>query len=259
MRKMFTSAILCAALSLTFTACLDEEKDNAKSDMPEQGSTFCSAEMPEDFTPDGRTSGATQKNTQWTKGQTIRIKFLNGSATLQNKVRTFATAWLTHANLKFQWVASSQTSDIKILFSADGYWSTLGIQCRNVAQRQPSMNLAFTSATSDATIKEVTLHEFGHALGMIHEHQNPAVNISWNKEVVYAELGGPPNNWTRAQVDHNLFNPQAASQTNFSAYDRLSIMHYQIPARWTTNGFSVGANTDLSSTDKSFIASIYPF
>ena len=49
------------------------------------------------------------------------------------------------------------------------------------------------------------LHEFGHALGLIHEHQNPIQAIDWNKPAVIADLSGPPNNWDRDTIEHNMF------------------------------------------------------
>jgi len=41
------------------------------------------------------------------------------------------------------------------------------------------------------------LHEIGHALGLLHEHQSPFAGIHWDDEAVYAELAGPPNFWSR--------------------------------------------------------------
>lgn len=35
-------------------------------------------------------------------------------------------------------------------------------------------------------------HEFGHALGLAHEHQNPAGGIEWNEEVILRNLMGRP-------------------------------------------------------------------
>jgi len=48
------------------------------------------------------------------------------------------------------------------------------------------------------------------------------------------------------------------NQTNFTALDKNSIMMYPIPAKWTTNGFTVGLNNNLSETDKAFIRQQYP-
>lgn len=52
----------------------------------------------------------------------------------------------------------------------------------------------------------VVYHEFGHALGLAHEHQHPHDNctdeIDWPR--AYAFYAAAPNNWTSEQVDANL-------------------------------------------------------
>ena len=104
----------------------------------------------------------------------------------------------------------------------------------------------------------VVLHEFGHAIGLGHEHQNPVGGIQWNKPAVYAELAGPPNFWPPEVVDHNLFNTYSREQTIGTDLDPLSIMMYPIDQNWTLNDFSVGFNPDLSAVDKAFVAELYP-
>jgi hypothetical protein len=105
----------------------------------------------------------------------------------------------------------------------------------------------------------VVVHEFGHVLGFIHEHQSPAAGIPWNKEKVYAYFGGPPNNWSREKVDVNIFNAYAVTETNSSSYDRLSIMHYFFPQELVTDGSQFTRNTSLSTTDMQFSRQVYPF
>jgi len=68
-----------------------------------------------------------------------------------------------------------------------------------------------------------------------------------------------PNYWDQETVDINIFETYSSTQTNFSAYDPESIMHYPIPAELTLNGYEIGWNRVLSETDKAFIATIYPF
>ena len=69
---------------------------------------------------------------------------------------------------------------------------------------------------------------------------------------------GPPNNWTKEMVDRNIFAKYSKTITNFSQYDKNSIMHYGIPNELTIGDFEVGWNTVLSEVDKEFITDQYP-
>jgi hypothetical protein len=149
---------------------------------------------------------------------------------------------------------------IRVSFRYPGSWSVIGTTCRQIIdQGQPTMNYGWlTPDTSDDEVQRVVLHEFGHALGLIHEHQNPGGQIHWNRQQVIQDLSGPPNNWDLETIEHNMFQPYAAAETNFTDLDPDSIMMYPIPERWTTDSFSVGLNSDLSATDRQFIREQYP-
>ena len=99
------------------------------------------------------------------------------------------------------------------------------------------------------------LHEFGHAIGLVHEHQNPAGGIEWNEDVVIRDLSGPPNNWTVEQIRHNVLNKYSVDQIRGTEFDRNSIMLYFFPDAWVKNGQGTKENNDLSSQDTAFIAS----
>jgi hypothetical protein len=101
-------------------------------------------------------------------------------------------------------------------------------------------------------------HEIGHSQGQNHEHQSPAAEIPWDREAVYQYYAGPPNYWTMAQVDHNIFMRYDHIQTNSSAFDQASIMLYPIPPEFTNGKLSVGWNRTLSATDRAFIRQLYP-
>src|SRR5947207_15145721 len=99
------------------------------------------------------------------------------------------------------------------------------------------MNYGWLKSTStDAEYSSVMLHEFGHALGMIHEHQSPANGIKWNKEAVIKALSGPPNYWDLPTIQFNVFDRYSATQTQFTQFDPKSIMLYSFPKEWTLNG-----------------------
>lgn len=203
------------------------------------------------------------KKTMWTPGEVIAIAFIDGQAAVQSKVLAVAKEWTAEmggpANLQFTRSNDAKAADIRVSFAQRGSWSTLGTTCRRVPKDRPTMNFGWlTPETSENDLRRVVLHEFGHALGMVHEHLQPNAGIPWDKERVYEELSGPPNDWDEQTIDTNMFDAFAAKEMNATKFDRDSIMLYPIPARWTTNGFSVGLNSAISAMDKQFIAQNYP-
>ena len=80
-----------------------------------------------------------------------------------------------HGELRFEWVESGP-AEIRIAFrQGNGSWSHLGTFCRQITDDdEPTMNYGWlTPDSDDVELRSVVLHEFGHALGLIHEHQNP--------------------------------------------------------------------------------------
>lgn len=205
------------------------------------------------------TKAALVKAAKWNSGDIITVSFLDGIQSVQEKVKQVAETWvaLGMANLEFDFRNDPDTM-IRISFLRPGSWSYIGTECRFIAPNEPTMNYGWLDENStDEDIRRVVLHEFGHALGLIHEHQSPAGGINWNRQQVIADLSSPPNSWSLQTIEHNMFEPQATNETNFTALDGSSIMMYPIPARWTTDGYSVGLNSDLSETDKTFIRQQY--
>ena len=195
--------------------------------------------------PGARTRAAFEIAKLWDLGKTLRVRFMGGTQQQKDIVKQFAPQWAEHANLKI--VFSNDTNaEIRITFDEnDGAWSYIGTDCADIPITQPTMNLGWQD-------EGVVLHEFGHAIGLIHEHQNPVGGIQWNKPAVIADLSGPPNFWDPPTIEHNMFATYDQNQINGTALDNKSIMLYAIPQSWTTNGFSSQPNETLSDTDKKF-------
>lgn len=194
----------------------------------------------------------------WKPGRTLRVRFLDGDLAVQQRVQSFAQEWSTYANIHFAF-GNDPNAEIRISFRQAGSWSYIGTDALSIPKNQPTMNFGWlTPATPNDEYSRVVIHEFGHALGCIHEHQNPSTNIPWNKPAVYDYYAGPPNNWTKEQVDINLFTRYSADITQFSAFDPESIMLYPIPNEFTEGDFEVGWNRVLSKTDKGYVATLYP-
>lgn len=208
--------------------------------------------------PGGPTTEANgPANKLWTNGSTIKVKFIGGSTIVRNKVIQYAKSWEASANVTFSFVADNAAADIKVGFASGGSWSYIGTTSK---QYSPSMNYGwFTDTTSDTEFRRTITHEFGHALGLNHEQSHPDANIPWNTQAVYNYYMGPPNNWTKAQVDFNVLSVESRTGLNYTAYDSSSIMHYAVQAQFTTNNTTIAANnTTISAKDVLYMKTYYP-
>jgi hypothetical protein len=189
----------------------------------------------------------------WMNGSTLRVRFIGGTPTQRAKVKEQAGWWSAHANLKFEF-NDAPDAEIRITFDEnDGAWSYIGTDCRNIPLNEATMNLGFLDGGTVA-------HEFGHAIGLAHEHQNPAGGIQWNEPVVVREMAKSPNFWDEATTRHNILRKYSLDQINGTAFDPKSIMLYFFPPEWTLNGIGTRANEVLSEIDRQFIAGakMYP-
>ncbi len=196
----------------------------------------------------------------WGLGQTISIAFLEGDPHLQERVEAAARGWLNAGvNLRFVFTKDPANAQVRIAFAqGQGSWSYIGTDCRN-HRGEPTMNFGWlTPASSDDDVRSVVLHEFGHMIGLIHEHQNPDRAIRWNRPAVIRDLSGPPNHWTEPVIQHNIFDVYDPKEVTGTPLDPKSIMMYRIPAAWTLDGFSTEFNGDLSATDVRTAARVYP-
>jgi hypothetical protein len=203
--------------------------------------------------PGGRTRAISPIGKAWMNGSTLRVRFMGGTSAQQKLVREQANWWTQHANLKFDF-NDATNAEIRIAFNDDdGAWSYIGTDCRGIPLNEPTMNLGFLDGGTAA-------HEFGHTIGLAHEHQNPAGGIQWNEQVVIREMKKSPNFWDEATTRHNILRKYGVDQLNGTQFDPDSIMLYFFPSSWTTNSIGTKENDVLSALDKQFIASakMYP-
>ncbi len=201
----------------------------------------------------GRVRAISPIGKTWINGSTLRVRFMGGTASQKALVKEQAAWWTQHANLKFEF-NDAPNAEIRITFDPnDGAWSYVGTDARGIPLDQPTMNLGFMDGGT-------TAHEFGHAIGLAHEHQNPAGGIQWKEDEVIRAMAGSPNFWDAETTRHNILRKYSADQVNGTAFDPKSIMLYFFPSSWTTNGIGTDANEVLSPVDREFVAGakMYP-
>ena len=180
----------------------------------------------------------------------LTVLFLDGTDDEKALVKQVAPEWSKHADIRFEFVESG-SSDIRIKFDpGGGHWSYVG---KHAKGHDTTMNLALRGERYQ---EMVILHEFGHALGLMHEHTSPVAPIQWDEAVVIKEVK-EKQGWSEQEIRHNILNRLSEEQTNFTEFDRDSIMIYPIPDRWTIDDFETGYNTSLSAMDKYFIGVLY--
>jgi hypothetical protein len=186
--------------------------------------------------------------TKWPNGATIRVRFLDGNADQRTYISRVASQWTLHANLTFTF-CDDEDAEIQVsLDPAGGAWSRVGNLAEEADPGEPTLNLGWLD-------DGVVLHEFGHAIGLGHEHMNPLGGLVWNEEVVLEWFAGPPNEWDEETTRRNVLEPYARSDFFLGTeYDPSSIMVYAIPAAWLAHGEAVARTTRLSDGDIAFIS-----
>ncbi len=171
----------------------------------------------------------------WNIGQTVRVKLMGGSPFVRERVERYAQEWTSYANIRFRFVERYEYAEIRVAFDRGGSWSLIGRDALWIPFDFATMNFGwFDDNTEETEFSRTVLHEFGHALGLRHEHQSPASGIQWNREKAYEHFYSEYG-WSRGEVDSQVFERASVNSTNYSTYDSQSIMHYYVPplSRWT--------------------------
>lgn len=212
---------------------------------------------PDHFT--ALTRMATEVSKEWQNGRVISIAFMGGKKEVRDRITRHAKTWMEYANITFDFTVRRNPADVRIAFDTnDGSWSLMGTGLLSEDKTKSTMNFGWlTPTTDDLEYNRVVLHEFGHTLACIHEHERPDNGIPWDKPKVYAYYKRT-NDWSEEEVDEQVFSKYNKSQIRANRLDKKSIMMYPVPEALTKGAYKIGWNEALSEGDKKFIAKLYP-
>lgn len=200
---------------------------------------------------------------KWLNGTELTYCFVEGAKSQRTVVKKAFAKWKSlKIGLTFVEVTDPQEALIRIGFDhSDGSWSYVGRDNLTIPKDERTMNFGWDLAADDYGMS-TALHEIGHAIGFEHEHQSPFSGIEWNKAAVYKEFTGPPNKWTKSQIDSNIIAKLPANKVKGSTWDPDSIMEYEFgpglvatPEAYQDGIYPSGA---LSKLDIAGVRSFYP-
>jgi serralysin len=210
--------------------------------------------------PEGASFGLIKKGLAWNKKK-LSVAFLGQESVpgLIEAIKRIATRWTENTSIEFVFQeAPNQASDIRVKFDESGtYWSLVGTTSSATSSSGASMNLGFDQQTflNPKELERLILHEFGHALGLAHEHQNKALVFNENEAIAYFRSHGL-GHLSDANIKRQFekLGPEEIDERS-TEFDVDSIMLYSFPESVAT---PTKYNYVLSTLDKETIRKLYP-
>ncbi|KAK7683368.1 hypothetical protein QCA50_013630 [Cerrena zonata] len=199
----------------------------------------------------------------WDNNSIVNIYFFNGTRHQQDKVWWGLEEYSKFVNLEFRECTFASEGDIRIRFNVKVSKSCVGTRHKHDDDhRRPTMQLGKISDSKDCPIQQsnTILHELGHALGLLHEHQSPATfgQLTLKKEETLRYFKKP--DFGVKKILENIL--ERYTRKDVSCYSRRcdfqSVMIYHLPKRLNEEGIAIYTQDSLSNMDKAYLTLCYP-
>jgi hypothetical protein len=228
------------------------------------------SERSSNVTPDsgGRKKRGVGEHTRfWTPGRTLKVLIFKYNEHSFEAVKNGAIKWSPYINLNFEFLEMDEED----IYNSEEFLGDIRVNFQPLLKNSGSSRIgtdALTGHPHDASMhlgtyfsspgyEGMVTHEFGHALGLQHEHQHPDAGIPWDREKTYdyyARTGG----LSRQEVDANVFPFDRIPGQTYTPYDRQSVMHYDVLDELTLGDWQLTASWSISEGDIAFIKKAYP-
>jgi hypothetical protein len=203
----------------------------------------------------------------WNPGKTLKILVLKYNEQSFEIVKNAAVKWLPYISLNFEFLEI----DEEVIYNSENFLGDIRVNFQPLFNNSGSSKIgtdALTGSPHDASMylgtdfssphyEWTVIHEFGHALGLHHEHQHPDAKIPWDREKTYdyyARTAG----FSRLDVDANVLPLERIPDRTYTPYDRQSVMHYEVLDDLTIGDWQHTASMRISEGDIALMKKAYP-
>jgi hypothetical protein len=227
---------------------------------------------------------------KWNPGTSITVCFSTlGNREVKQSVANITAEWERYGNVRFDFgqepnyrqCAPRDGVKIRVNLLAAGNSSLVGIEAEG--KDLSNQNTMFFAEVDTATPKTarfrwLVLHEFGHALGLVHEHQHPhrTCMAQLNGDVVQKEFGWNDTEYVIAMQRLDISSVRESSgffytgvlsgkeRVTHTTYDSDSVMNYDLKRTYFNTDppgscYHDAVRTEPSAYDKAIIQRAYPY
>lgn len=237
-------------------------------------------EQKQQFAQRSNKRAAFQRGVLWDQGKVITYSIKQvapqkeGDAERERIIDAAFAEWnQVGMSISFEKIEKWEDADIRIERDpgkADS--SLMGTEALKPGKNLRTMNLGLRKGLGDIG-HTTALHEIGHAIGLVHEHQRVDSEIVWNKEGVYDYFANrkPVPVTDQDQIDRAVFEeekdfepfPLHPDPKHQYRYDSKSVMNYDFPAKCFDGPDDLKRNgivrsKNLTDTDKATAKAFYP-